>query len=255
MVKSKQKCYNFSVKISELKIIKKAQKQVFKTFLLIVGIGLGILVAAQWRSMPTRVTDPVAPYTGLKDTRDLLLTEQSQLKNEISKNHTDIANYQSSLKSNTSSSAKLVSLNSQKARAGLTKLSGPGVTVTLDDSKNGPASDDSIIHAPDLRDIVNLLWGSGAEAIQINSERIVTNSSIDCIVNTILVNNTHLTTPFVITALGDQKKMITALSFQDNLSDLYHRHFSNGLIFEFSGSPELTVDAFSGSFNQKSGGN
>jgi uncharacterized protein YlxW (UPF0749 family) len=243
------------VKIKNSKFIQQTRRQGYKALLVAIGLGTGVLVAAQWHSMPTRVTNPLEPYLDLKDTKELLLVEQGQLKTEIGNNNNDISKYQNSLRANENSKDKLSSLDNQKARAGLTKLTGPGIVVLLDDSPTGTATDDSIVHAPDLRDVVNLLWGAGGEAIEINGERIVANTSIDCIVNTILVNNTHLAAPYRVTAIGDQKLMAATMLNQQNLIDLYKRKAGSGLIFQISTAENLSVQAFSGSFNQKSGSN
>lgn len=226
-----------------------------KAILLLLGIVFGVLVAAQWQSLPTRVTNPIAPYSSLKETRDMLLEEQDQLKSAIKQDQDKLDSLQLQMKTTGNNKNNLAELDNQKRIAGLTKLGGPGISIVLDDSKQGPTTDESIIHASDLRDIVNLFWGAGAEAISINGERIVTTSSIDCIVNTILVNNTRLTVPFRIEAIGDQKLLLAQASNKDNLSDLYRRRDQRGLIVNISSVNNLSINAFSGSFDLKSTSN
>jgi hypothetical protein len=61
----------------------------------------------------------------------------------------------------------------QEADAGLTALSGPGVTVRLDDAPRradgarsaGATVDDLVVHQQDVRAVVNALWAGGAEAV------------------------------------------------------------------------------------------
>ena len=48
-----------------------------------------------------------------------------------------------------------------------------------------------IIHEYELRDIVNLLWMAGSDAIAINDERLVSNSSIYCVGSTVMVGETY----------------------------------------------------------------
>lgn len=234
----------------QLKKIKKLPS--YQLMLLALGVGFGVLIAAQWHTLPTRVTNPISPYLSLKDTRDILLTEQDQLKTAIQKDQQQLSGIQQDLRSTSGDSQKISELEIQKSKAGLTKLKGPGISINLDDSKQGPVSDDSIVHAADLRDIVNLLWGARAEAISINGERIAASTSIDCIVNTILINNTHLTTPFKIEAIGDQRLLASQLENKNNLSDLYRRRQTNGLIFDTSKISNLTINPFNGSFDIKS---
>jgi uncharacterized protein YlxW (UPF0749 family) len=223
-----------------------------KAIFLLLGIVFGVLVAAQWQSLPTRVTNPIAPYTSLKETRDMLSDEQGQLKSAISQDQNKVDSLQQQMKNTGNNKNSLTDLDNQKQIAGLTKLQGPGILAVLADSKQGPTTDESIIHASDLRDVVNLLWGAGAEAISINGERIVTTTSIDCIVNTILVNNTRLSVPFKIQAIGDQKLLLSQIQNKDNLSDLYSRRDQNGLGIDISAVNNLTIDAYSGSFDLKS---
>lgn len=238
--------------------IKFKLKKLFKTpayqsLVLVLGLIFGILISAQWHSMPTRVTNPLAPYLSLKETRDLLQEEQLQLKNEIISSQNKINELQKTLKISSSHKEQLTQLDQQKQLAGLTALKGPGLVITLNDSKQGAVSDESIIHASDLRDTVNLLWGNGAEAISINGERIVTNTSIDCIVNTILINNTRLSTPFIVSVVGDQRSMIQAVRNRDNLSDLYRRKGDHGIVLEIIENNNIELPMFGGSFDIKSG--
>lgn len=239
-------------RISKLNLIKiKSAKVVaVRSFVALLSVAIGVLITAQWRSIPARVTDPVAPYSSLKETKNDLDTEQSQLKNEITKLQLSIAQAQSRSEDVTLTKKELSDLNIKKSQAGLTKLNGPGVIVTLDDSKSGPTTEDSIIHAADLRDVVNLLWESGAEGMSINNQRVVANTAIDCIVNTILVNDIHLTVPFRIEAIGNQSVMYERVSDSRILSNIHQRK-STGLDFNVKKNNDITLPVFDGSFETK----
>jgi len=225
----------------------------FAPILLAVGIIFGVLVAAQWHSLPTRVTNPIAPYSSLKETREMLQEEQVTLKEEVKKNQEEISRLQNALKGNPNDEKLLSELEIQKAKAGITKIEGPGVTIILDDSKTGPTTEESIVHASDIRDIINLLWGSGAEAISVNNERIVTTSSIDCIVNTILINDTRIAAPFKIDVIGDQKLILAQIRNKENLGDLYSRHDKNGLVIDIAEVNNLSIEPYSSGFELKIG--
>ena len=59
---------------------------------------------------------------------------------------------------------------------GLTDVSGNGITLTVSDSSGESGLIDMsslIVHDTDLRSLVNELANAGAEAIEINGERIV----------------------------------------------------------------------------------
>ena len=220
----------------------------------LVGIMFGVVIAAQSRSLPTRVTNPIAPYVSLKETREDLYNEQTILQNEILQLQKSIEKTQKESENSILSKQELNSLNNKKAIAGLTKLNGPGIILILNDSPKTPVSEDSIIHAADLRDIVNLLWGAGAEAISINNQRIVLNSSIDCIVNTILVNDVKLSVPFQIEAIGDQGLMRARLTDTNLLSNIHERVKKEDLTFDLRKNNDITVPIFSGSFQTGSNG-
>lgn len=238
-------------KISKEKI-RKTKIVATRSFVAIVCVAIGVLITAQWRSIPDRVTNPIAPYSSLKETKDALYDEQNNLKNEITDLQKALEKSERDSENVSLTKSELSGLRMKKAQAGLTKLNGPGVIITLDDSK-GVSSEDSIVHAGDIRDVVNLLWGSGAEAISINDQRVVINTAIDCIVNTVLVNNIRLTTPFRIEAIGNQSLMQEKLTNTNLLSNLYDRKQNQGLIFSVERNNDITVQRFNGSFEVKTG--
>ena len=158
--------------------------------LLITGLILGLFLTAQWRAKPSRVTSPILPYTSLRDTRDILQDENNNLKKQITELHKKINENQDLLKkAKVTSSASLDYLEKLKSQIALSPLTGDGVKIILADSNATPATEDTIVHASDLRDLVNLLWANGASGITINDQRFSASTSIDCIVNTILINN------------------------------------------------------------------
>lgn len=216
--------------------------------LVILGIGLGLLVTAQWRTKTLRVSDDVIPYVSLVSTRDKLTLEQTALKKQIADLQQNIKDDQEKLKKQSQSKSTVEEVEKYKDEVGLTEKQGQGVVITLDDSHSTPANLDSITHAADLRDIVNFLWGAGAEAISINGERVVMNTSIDCIVNTVLINNTKTTAPFSISAIGDQKKIANGLNDVNNLKDIHKRAEDEGLVFEVSQVKNIVISPFDGSF-------
>lgn len=206
-------------------------------------------MSARFRSIPDRITDPLAPYASLKETRDSLIKEQSDLKDEIKSLQTSISEIQSENANQVLTKSEISDLNYRKAQAGLTRLNGAGVIIKLNDSQSGIATEDSIIHASDLRDIVNLLWSAGAEGIAINDQRVVANTAIDCIVNTILINNVRVSTPLQIEAIGNQNKMFDSLNTSDLLSGLYYRKINFGLQFDIQENHDITLPVYDGSFD------
>jgi uncharacterized protein YlxW (UPF0749 family) len=91
--------------------------------------------------------------------------------------------------------------------AGLVAVVGPGLKVTLNDSRldqppTGGNVNDLVIHSQDVQAVVNALWRSGAEAMAINGQRLVSTSAVLCVGNTLLLNGTVHSPPYVISAVG-----------------------------------------------------
>lgn len=106
-------------------------------------------------------------------------------------------------------------LQEMRVLAGLTALEGPGVVVELNDStrasKPGEDPNKTILHYTDIYAVVSELWAAGAEAVAINGERVVSSTGISCVGTTILCNTKRLAPPYLITGVGDAKKMLEYL--------------------------------------------
>ncbi|TSC93340.1 MAG: hypothetical protein CEN89_123 [Candidatus Berkelbacteria bacterium Licking1014_7] len=218
--------------------------------LLIIGIGIGWLFATQFQTKPSRALNPVAPYLSLTQSQATLTRDQEDTKKKIKKLREEITDRQDELKSQQKTDKQLLEqIGLLKEQVGLTEIKGAGLVITLADSSKEAANIDSIVHAADMRDVVNVLWLSGAQTITINEQRLVYSTSIDSIINTILVNNTKITNPFVIRAIGETKKMKLALKTHSALSDIRRRVSEQGLVFHFEESRDITVAEFASSIN------
>jgi uncharacterized protein YlxW (UPF0749 family) len=105
-------------------------------------------------------------------------------------------------------------LNDLEVQAGAVPLTGPGLTMTLDDAASvdaaadagaRPSSDfeEGRVTSGDLQIIVNGLWGAGAEAISINGHRLSSTAAIRFAGKAIIVDFRPLSRPYVITVLGN----------------------------------------------------
>ena len=175
---------------------------------LALALGLvGFVAAAQWNSQVTRSSFTSSAQQVLAGQVLELEREQQQLRSEIADHEAEIASFQE--RGGRSQSA-LDRVNERLAAtrlsAGLTEVHGPGVVVAIADSNRvvpeGANPDDFIVQAEDLRDIVTALWASGAEAVSINGQRLVSTSSIYGVGSSILVNTAFLSPPFNIAAIG-----------------------------------------------------
>ena len=102
-----------------------------------------------------------------------------------------------------------------KMNAGLIAVTGPGLRITLDDSKNVAKGVDvnNIIHEQYIRAIFNALWNGGAEAIAVNDQRVTTNTEVFCAGAYIQINGSRQMPPYVIQAIGDTSNLVSALNF------------------------------------------
>ncbi|PIU43573.1 MAG: hypothetical protein COS97_00315 [Candidatus Nealsonbacteria bacterium CG07_land_8_20_14_0_80_40_10] len=229
--------------------MQRKEKIKLSIWLLIIGMVVGLLVTAQLKSKPQRPSStPLSNYTLLKENQENLTREQADLKNQISLLQNQILDIGQKLKKTQSSSRQQVDqLAVLKDKTGLTELRGKGVVITLDDSAQFPASSNSIAHAADMRDLVNFLWTQGVSGIAINNERIVASTSIDCIVNTVMINNTKMTTPFVMSVVSDNKDLKGYIEKNDNLTSIWQRVKNEGLKFAIIESDNIILPVYKGS--------
>lgn len=243
--------YNKSVKITAI------SDRLSLPFLL-VGLLFGFFFIAQYKTKLPRALNPVSNFIALESTEKKLDEDQASYQRQIvslqtinNKLQSDIKSYQTSLK------GKVDQVDKAKALAGFSLASGQGVSVLLDDSPTKKGNPNSIAHAADMRDLTNYLWQHGAKGISITgqggkSERVGFDTSIDCIVNTVLVNDTKLVPPFAIEAIGDRNKLVSALSDKVALVQIYDRVRAEGLVFQISDTKKnVALPAYTGNSNIK----
>jgi uncharacterized protein YlxW (UPF0749 family) len=222
---------------------------------LLVALMFGLLLSLQLNSPPS-----AAPTSSL-DGRDRteaaiqrLEEEQKTLKARIGQLRQELAVYQQETAATTGLLEEInAELAHQKALAGLAATQGPGLEVMLDDSKRQaipPSSDLSayIVHEYDLRDVVNLLWMAGAEGVAINEERVVGTTSIYCAGSTVMVNDTRISPPYVVRAIGDSNRLEDLMQNPSHLVEVKAKARRNGLIFQFRRSAAVELPAYQGSF-------
>ena len=134
------------------------------------------------------------------------------------------------------------------ADAGLEPVHGPGLTITLNDAQrdaNGrfprdASPDDLVVHQQDIQAVLNALWSAGAEAIQMQDQRIIATSVARCVGNTLLLNGRTYSPPYTVTAIGDATAMQAALAAAP-LVILYKQYVVRfGLGYTEHASPTLT---------------
>jgi uncharacterized protein YlxW (UPF0749 family) len=221
---------------------------------LLVGLTLGLLLSVSWQPLPQTSVGATSPQSiRILLSIQRLEAEQQELKATLAELRQELTERQRAAAAQTGRLQVLeVELHRQQLLAGLLPVQGPGVVVALDDSTvQIPAGADPnayIIHEYDLRDIINLLWMAGSEAIAINDERLVSISSIYCVGSTVMVNNTRLSPPYLIQAIGNPRVQQDYLRNQSHLKDLKEKQRLYGLRFEVKDAANLTLPAYSGGF-------
>lgn len=97
-------------------------------------------------------------------------------------------------------------------QAGVTKMAGQGLKVTLSDapsldpvvsSPSNVPPEAFIIHEEDIQAVVNALWRGGAKGISIMGLRIIESSAVKCVGNVLLLQGQVFSPPYEIYAIGD----------------------------------------------------
>ena len=161
----------------------------------LICVILGFMLAVQFKSTDAvkndlrfvRVEDITARLNTVEKERDQLLNEYRELTQ--------------------GPDGQVISSQESLLRmgAGMTSLRGPGVILSLNDSKlaSQPGKDLFFIRDEDILKILNELKAAGAEAISINDQRLVAPSGLRYSNRSLTVNNVTLMPPFEIRAIGD----------------------------------------------------
>jgi uncharacterized protein YlxW (UPF0749 family) len=180
-----------------------------------VACGFLLVVSALSLKSATSVVEQAradlkAQIGARQEAGDLLAERVSQLEAEV-------AGARSAALGQSGRSSVLTQLSFLQVVGGVVAVTGPGITVTLDDSADAVSGSDPArgssgfeegrVSAADLQIVSNGLWAAGAEAISINGQRLTTRSAIRFAGQAILVDFRPLVRPYVVTAIGDPKAM------------------------------------------------
>jgi uncharacterized protein YlxW (UPF0749 family) len=144
--------------------------------------------------------------------------------------------------------------------AGFTALTGPGITVVLNDSSrrageggpNAPDNDDLVVHQGDVQAVVNALWAGGAEAMSIMEVRVISTSAVRCVGNTLLLHGQVFSPPFKITAIGEPTAMHQALESAEGVQQFRDAVADFGLGYQETVERNVSVRAYDGSSDLRS---
>ena len=186
-------------------------KKHYSTALTVTCVVLGVIIGVQANTVKQqrvstenqRLSEAIVALNQMQAERDALLEQNKALEKTLKEG---------------SFGAEMEEL---LAFAGLTEVTGAGVTVTMNDSSTHSGSNMNayLVHAEDLLSVVNELNGAGAKAVSINGQRMVGQSAITCAGSIVMVNGVRVAAPFEIKAVGDPEVMDSALHFPGGVID------------------------------------
>ncbi|MBT9155192.1 MAG: hypothetical protein DDT37_00157 [Firmicutes bacterium] len=188
-----------------------------------VCVSIGVLLAVQIRS--TGNLTSTVPDLRTSEMRVMLMDaiRQNQTLQEVLEElRRKVRDYELSLTQGEGALGLLrTELDRARLLAGITAVSGPGLVITLSDSKKPPVHGDDprlfIIHDEDILKLVNVLRAAGAEALSVNGERLLASSEIHCAGPVISINNVRVASPFVISAIGNAAAMESSLRMRGGI--------------------------------------
>ena len=138
----------------------------------------------------------------------------SNMQDAVDEEQKNFDNYENNKFLNT-----IIEINSQieqlKFYNGFTHVRGPGIMLSVSDSVSEDPDlglMERIVHDVDIVVLLNDLKAAGAEAIEINGQRIINISEVVCAGPLIRVNGYVIPAPFLIRAIGDSDKLYDAVN-------------------------------------------
>lgn len=205
----------------------------------LVCVVLGLMLAVQFRT--TQDIRSTVPFQRIEDLSNRL--------SQVEKERDALLKEVETLKDSTSKEVIEEQVENLKMGAGLLTVKGPGVVVTIDDSKRQSKPGENpnlfVIHDDDILKVINELWAAGAEVVSINEQRLIATSEIRCAGPTLSVNNTRYSPPYEIKAIGDGKNLENSLRMRGGVVEMLQGW---GIQINIKREDEIEVPAYKGSF-------
>ena len=167
-----------------------------------ITVQLRVSSLSESESSQTKITDK------LKDEIFRLNDENVKLAEKFQNTTSELDDARNQAAQNDSSSKDTSELiKKYTIVSGKTDVTGQGIIIKYKPNDNEAKAD----MVKDLRDIVNEIKNAGAEAIEINNQRIVGTTAIEMVKNKIEINDTEVSGNFIIKAIGDSNLMYSGL--------------------------------------------
>ncbi|MBT0993465.1 DUF881 domain-containing protein [Cellulomonas sp. DKR-3] len=131
-------------------------------------------------------------------------------------------------------------------------VTGPGVTVTLDDAPqdqpglDGVSPDVLVVHQQDIQAVMNALWSGGAEAMALMDQRVISTSAFRCVGNVLRLQGQVYSPPYTVRAVGDPERLRQALELSTEVSAYRADAATVGLGWDVANSTELDLPPYAG---------
>ena len=142
------------------------------------------------------------------------------------------------------------------AAVGTQAVTGPALSVSLNDSKRTAASlpedftaDDIVVHQQDVQTFVNALWAGGAEAMMLQDQRVISSSAVRCVGNTLILQGRVYSPPYKITAIGDPERLSQALDDSADVATYRYYVDTYGLIYQVAADTSTKLPGYDGSLD------
>ncbi|MEO5709320.1 MAG: DUF881 domain-containing protein [Nocardioidaceae bacterium] len=139
--------------------------------------------------------------------------------------------------------------------AGLSRVYGPAVTITLDDAPKQAldaagddlsAVSDLLVHQQDIQAVANALWAGGAEAMTIQDQRVVSTTGIKCVGNVVILHGVPYSPPYRISAIGPIDEMLTSVTTSPYIQLYLQVVEQSGLGWDVATSPSIDMPGYTG---------
>lgn len=220
--------------------------------LLVAAALIAFLAVVAFRSGPA---DPEARLPQRYKLVDLIEHQQAsaaKLRREVAHLRAEVDAERRAMEARTGGTAEEAEVTASVTEvAGLSALQGPGLKITLDDSSlreapSGGSINDLVIHSQDVQAVVNAVWRAGAEAVSINGQRLVSTSAVLCVGNTLLLNGTVHSPPYVVSAIGASRERVESDRLVRRLKEDAQTF---GIAFSLERDTKLELPPYRGSTN------
>lgn len=214
---------------------------------------LGLLITVQFRSVLNSNRGKTSIEYEIENYKQLLneyKVKESKLREEIDKNLKLQAEFERSFFERNNDKAFEREWERANLLAGLTKVSGNGVIIKLNDApsyNNKPEEAKYyILHDIEIAQIINELNKAGAQAISINNERIISTTDIICLGPTIKINESRYSVPFEIKAIGQPRKLYDSI----NNSEIIQKFRKFNKRIEIKEAKDIVIPKYSGNVSR-----